>query len=78
MLNLIPAVALIFLAHAPGAEQNQKVVRLRDVSSVYVAELGKTIGKDAAELGRGRRTRRLHQIFFLTLSCTQDSYFAGM
>ena len=42
MLNLIPAVALIFLAHAPGAEQNQKVVRLRDVSSVYVAELGKT------------------------------------
>ncbi|HST50557.1 MAG TPA: hypothetical protein VLJ61_01000 [Pyrinomonadaceae bacterium] len=42
MLSLVPIIALFFLANTSGAEQNYKVERLRDVSSVYVEDLGKS------------------------------------
>lgn len=43
MLQLIPAfAALLFLSPTLAVDQDSRVQRLRDVSTVYVAELGQT------------------------------------
>ena len=42
MLRLIPAIAALVLAPALASEQRSGVERLREISVIYVAELGQT------------------------------------
>ena len=43
MLKLIPIIATLFLNPALAPDQESRVGRLRDVRTVYVAELGQTV-----------------------------------
>lgn len=42
MLKLVPVFALLFLISASATEQSSGVKRLREVGSIYVAEMGQT------------------------------------
>jgi hypothetical protein len=43
MLKLVPIFAVLFLNPTLAADQDNRVGRLRDVNTVYVAELGQTV-----------------------------------
>lgn len=42
MLRLIPVIAVLAFTHALASEQRSGVERLREISVIYVAELGQT------------------------------------